>query len=509
MAERKSLEPWLKDEIIFRGYQVDGVRFMMRRPHALQCDEMGLGKSLQAIANFAGDVKMGWGETLIVVAPVTLKANWANEFRKFTTIPYIVLGEDVAPSGKRRKLTQSERDVQIVEFAAVLKGPRALIVNYEQVVMHLDILNAVGFHMAVFDEAHYLGNHESQRTVACLALKAKRKIPMTGTPVTKNVNNLWALLKMTHPGTPGYFTFMNRHAVYGGFHKKEIVGLKRKEELHEVLGGLMIRRLQKDVLDLKEPNIIQRYVELTSEQRKLYDEVEREMQMTVDPNEDPEEYDNHLFKNLRLRQVCGTTFDFTGEDHSNKLSMAVNDTLELIENGHRLVVFSQFRGMIDRYLARLNAADPSIPTWQLHGDIDPADRFDIVDKWGASEKPGVVVCAIQVTAFGLNMVAGRHGMFLDKTVIPAVNRQAIARLNRLGQDETQSVTIIEYITEATVEERVEEICSLKDDRAEELIEEAAKDWKSRLESEESDNQSKPPLRNDQMTIPEIAQALPN
>lgn len=505
MAERKSLEPWLRDEVNFRDYQVDGVRFMIRRQHALQCDEMGLGKSLQAITTFSTDVKMGWGDTLIVVAPVTLKANWANEFRKFTRIPYVILGEEIDANGKRRKLAQNERDMQIVFFAG-RQGPRALIVNYEQVVMHLDMLNAVGFHMAVFDEAHYLGNHESKRTIACLALKARRKLPMTGTPVTKNVNNLWALLRMTNPGTPGYFTFMNRHAVYGGFNKREIVGLKRKEEIHEVLGGLMIRRLVDDVLDLERPNIIRRYVELTDEQRKLYDEVEQEMQMTIDPNEDPEEYDNHLFKSLRLKQICGTTFEFTGEDHSNKLTAAVNDSLEFIGNGHRLVVFTQFREMIERFTKRLQAADPNIPTWELHGDVPADQRFDVVEKWGKSSQPGVLVCGIQVTAFGLNMVDGDVGMFLDKTYSPSTNRQAIARLVRMGQ--TRPVTIIEYITEGTVEERVEEICEIKDNIAEELVEEATRDWKVRLVAEVVGHRKPYRAPVGQMTISEIASALP-
>jgi SNF2 family DNA or RNA helicase len=508
MAERKSLEPWLKDEVIFRDYQVDGVRFMIQRQNPLQADEMGLGKSLQAIATFSTDVKMGWGETLIVVAPVTLKANWANEFRKFTNIPYTVLGEEMR-DGRRRKLDRNERDMQIVFFAGG-QGPRALIVNYEQVVAHLDMLNAVGFHMAVFDESHYLGNSESQRTMACLALQARRKIPMTGTPVTKNVHNLWALLRMTWPGTPPFATFMNRHAVYGGFKKREIVGIKRKEEIHEILGRIMIRRLQKDVLDLKEPNIIQRWVELTDVQRKLYDEVEKEMQLTIDPDEPPEEYDNHLFKNLRLRQLCGTTYEFNGEDNSNKLTAAIEDTLEIVGNGHRLVVFTQFRPMVGRYVARLQQAAPNIPVWELHGDIPATERFDIVERWEKSTTPGVIVCMMQVTAFGLNMTAGSHGIFLDKHVTPAVNRQAIARLNRIGQDVTKAVTIIEYITVDTVEVRVEEICAIKDETADELVEEAVREGKSNFDADvKGAYEIKPPVPRGQLTIPDIAHSLPH
>lgn len=469
--DRKSLEPWLLDSVEFRPYQVEGVRFLIQRRNPILADDMGLGKSLQAMTAFATDVKMGWGDTALIIAPATLKDNWANEFKKFTRIPYTVLGQRVNRNGKTVSTGRDERIQQIVGFA-LSSGPRALIINYEQVAAHLEELNACGFHMAIFDEVHYLGNYDSQRTIACLQIKARRKIQLSGTPVTSQVNNLWAIMWMAARGrTPNYNTFMNRYAAYGGFGGKQIVGVKNKDEIHEILGDTMLRRVKEDVLDLPPVDIIPIYVRLTPEQQKLYDEVVNEMQLTTtfDP-ENPMEVDNHLTKTLRLKQICGSTHPFTGEDHSNKLHDAVARAAELTASGHKVVVWTQFRDILDLFVQRLaHVRKGSIPVWQLHGDVAIPDRFATVEAWGKSHTAGVLASMIQVGATGLNMVASRHAIFLDETYIPATNKQAIDRQHRIGQQSIQPVTVWKYITVDTVEERIQEICTHKDGVFDELI----------------------------------------
>lgn len=473
-AQRKSLEPWLRDDIAFYDYQVEGVRFGLRQKDFILGDDMGLGKSLQALAVFCADVARGWGQTLLVVAPATLRANWAQELRKFTSLPFTLLGETVGTFGQLKKLTKSERKAQIVEFW-LGSGPRVLITNYEQIPAHWRELNKIQFHMTVFDEAHALGNEESQRTQACIRLKSRRKVPCTGTLVTLNVKNLWALLRMVEPTTPNYATFMNRHAVYGGFRNKSIIGTKNKEWIHEVLQRKMIRRLKSDVLkDLPAVHKIPIFVTLSDEQEKLYREVVNEFQLTTahDPS-NPMMIDNHLLKMLRLREICSTTLKFTGEDHSNKLADATERTIALIESGERVVVFTQFRHVNDAFVSRLRKERPNLKIWQVNGHVPKEKRIPTVNEWAASE-PGVIVCGLQVGAVGLNMTAARYSIFLDKLVVPALNRQAVDRLHRIGASKTQPVTIFEYITVGTVEERIEEICKIKVQTNQELVEDAIK-----------------------------------
>lgn len=470
-AQRKSLEPWLRDDIEFYDHQVKGVRFGLRQKDFILADDMGLGKSLQALTIFSADVLKGWGETMLVVAPATLRANWAQELEKFTRIPFTLLGETIGTFGQLKKMSKAERDVQIVEFA-LGAGPRVMVANYEQIAPHWRVLNKVKFHMIVFDEAHALGNEESQRTQACIRLKAKRKIPCTGTPVTLNVKNLWALLRMVEPTCPNYATFMNRHAVYGGFRNKSIIGTKNKDWIHEVLQRKMIRRLKSEVLDLPEVHKIPIIVTLSEEQEKLYKEVVNEFQLTTSEDPDnPMVIKNHLLKMLRLREICSTTLKFTGEDHSNKLADAAERTISLIEKGERVVVFTQFRHVNDAFVARLRAAQPNIGIWQVNGQVPKEKRIPTVNEWAAA-KPGVIVCGLQVGAVGLNMTAARYSIFLDKLVIPALNQQAVDRLHRIGQSKTQPVTVFEYITRGTVEERIEEICKVKVQTNQELVEDA-------------------------------------
>lgn len=465
-ATRKSLEPWILDAVQYYPHQIDGIRELANRTSFLLADDMGLGKSLQAMTVFAIDVVRGWSQTAIVVCPVTLKGNWEDELQKFTRFPFVKL-----------EGSPKQRDKQLMEFMEIT-GPKVLIVNYEQVVAHLDTLNAIRFNVAIFDEAHYLKNHKAKRTQACLSLFSERSFMLTGTPMLNHVNELWAILhRIDRKAYPRYWSFVNRYAVFGGYKDKQIVGVKNEKELTENLQNVMLRRLKKDVLDLPEVQIIERRVDLSPEQRKIYDEVLNEMRLPLPGEAEPEDIENALTKFLRLKQICGTTLPFTGADVSSKLDLACEDDLELLENGEKIVVFTQFRDVQACYLKRMSGSD--YPIFALHGDIKTEDRQPIVRQWTATEGPAVIVCMLQVASVGLNLVAAKHGSFLDKLFVPGLNKQAIDRLHRIGQSSTQPVQIREYICRGTIENRVNQILRTKSKLFGEIVE-ADPDWKKKL-----------------------------
>lgn len=463
---RKSLEPWIKDEIQFYPHQIEGVRELAKRRSFLLADDMGLGKSLQAITVFAIDVVRGWANTAIVVAPVTLKGNWEDEFEKFSGFPTVVLNG-----------TPKVRNEQLAQFASI-EGPKVLIVNYEQVIAHYDTLEKFNFDVAIFDEAHYLKNPQAKRTKACLSLYSRRSFMLTGTPMLNHVDELWALLhRIDPPAFPKYWSFRNRYCVFGGFKNKQIVGVKNEKELTERLQHYQLRRLKTEVLDLPEVQIIERRVDLAPEQRKLYDEVMNELRLPRPDEAEPEDIENALTKFLRLKQICGTTKPFTGEDVSSKLDLATSDDLELLENGNRVVVFTQFRDVQACYIERMQKY--GYPIFQLNGDVPNADRSNIVKEWAATKAPGVLVCMLQVAGVGLNMVAARHASFLDELFVPGLNRQAIDRLHRIGQDKTQPVQVRKYITRNTIENRIQQILRTKTRLFGEIVE-TDPDWKRKL-----------------------------
>lgn len=459
---RKSMEPWLRDEVQFYEHQITGIRQMMTMRNFLLADDMGLGKSLQAITVATGDIIRSWAEKIIVIAPITLKSNWSDEFDKFTGIPHMILGQTIDPKNpeRLRPLSPAKRETQLAEFMA-MKGPRALITNYEQIDKHLKTLNSMKFDIAIFDEAHYLKNNRAKRTVACHKLRTNRYFMLTGTPMLNQVNELWGILHLIDPvGYPKYWTFRNRYCVFGGWQDKQIVGVKNEKELTERLNHVMIRRLKKDVLDLPDVQTIIKKLDLSEAQKKLYDKTERDLEIQIVGLDSPSEIENALTKLLRLKQICGTTLPFTGVDDSAKLDQAIEDTLEITKSG-KLVVFTQFRDVQEAFCDRLDKAVPSMPIWELNGDVPQYLRGKVVQEWTESPVNGVIVCMLQIAGLGLNMTAARHGMFLDKLWVPGLNQQAIDRLHRIGQSETQPVQILEYHMKGTVETRVEYILKTK------------------------------------------------
>lgn len=462
---RKSLAPWIHDDISFYNHQIEGVRWMLRRDSCINADDMGLGKSIQALTNYAGDVVRGWSSKAIVVCPVSLKGNWSDEITKFTNFPYVVVGG-----------TPTQREKQLLEFATML-GPRILIINYELVGKHLKFLNGLGFDMAIFDEAHYIKNHKSNRTKFAHRLKARRNVLLTGTPMLNHVDELWSLLHKIDPlAWPRYYAFVNRYCVFGGYLDKQIIGVQNEKELTDRLHSVMLRRLKKDVLDLPDVQIIERRVDLTPEQEKLYNQVVEEMRLTVVSEDDPQDIENALTKFLRLKQICGSTFSFSGVDISSKLDLAIEDELEILGNGHKTVVFTQFRDVQACYVSRM-ASKYSV--YQLHGDVKQEYRQEVVNAWANDPNPAVLCCMIQVAGIGLNMTAARHGAFLDKLFVPGLNQQAIDRLHRIGADETQPVQIREYICRNTIENRVNQILRVKSKLFGEIVENDH-DWKKKL-----------------------------
>jgi len=458
LAARKSMA-YIKDETEYFAHQVEGIRKMAGMRSFILADEMGLGKSIQALTVFAIDVVLGWSKTCIIVCPASLKENWADEIIKFMNdIPYVIM-----------QGTPGVRTAQLMDYLRI-DGPKVLICNYEQIKTHLPELNTIGFDVAIYDEAHYIKSPKSQRTKAIHNLAARRNFLLTGTPLLNHVNEIWSLLHRIDPNRfPKYWQFVNRFCVYGGFEGRQIIGVKNEKELKEILGEYMIRRLKKDVLDLPEVQIIERRVTLTETQRKLYTKIEDELEIGM-ADGSTSDFNWPIVRATRLRQAVGTTFPFTGEDHSGKLDLASEDDMELLSNGEKTVTFTQMLPVQECYIRRLQKLDSSIPIWILNGEVPIPQRISTVNAWRDHKGPAALVCMLQVAGVGLNMTAARHGAFLDKLFVPGLNNQAIDRMHRIGASATQPVQIRDYLARNTVDTRLQSILNLKTKLSDDIIE---------------------------------------
>lgn len=465
LDQRGSLEPYLKDDVEFYPHQIDGIRQLAYWPSFICADDMGLGKTLEALTVFCIDVFQGFANTGLVVCPPSLIGNWVDEIEKFTRLKYMVV--DGPP------LKRSEQMIRFVDMSA----PKLMITNYEKVIKHGRIFNAMRFDAGIFDEAHYLRGPETARTQAVHGLANGRSMLLTGTPMLNHVDDLWGLLHKVDPNRfPRFHKFVNRYAVFGGYKDKTVVGTKNEAELKKILSQYMLRRTKGEVLKLDKPTIFPRRVTLHPEQRKIYDRMVQEMKVTRPEDIDDEDLKNHLAKFTRLKQVCSTTKSFNGQDISAKLDLVIEDDLELLANGEKIIVFTQFREVQECYIERIKRRT-SYPVYELNGDVSKEKRPWIVKDWSAHNGPAIIVCMIQVAGVGLNMVAASEVSFIDKLFVPGLNRQAVDRSHRIGQ--TRPVRVREYQCRNTIEYRVEEINQQKDRLFGQLIEDQP-EWKKRL-----------------------------
>lgn len=443
----------LRDGIEFREHQIEGIRWMASNSSFLLADEMGLGKSLQSLAVVAVDFEKGWAKRVLVIVPAGLKYNWADEIERWTLFSYTVL-----------EGTPAKRDKMLAEF-----NDDVLIINYEQVAKHLDQLNALGFDIVILDEAHAIKGHRSQRTKAVHKLKAERFFLLTGSPVLNRADELWSLLHRIDPAKyPNYWRWVNAHCLFGGFKGKQVTGVKRPKELRDKVSAVMLRRLKSECLDLPEKQYIKIHVDMNPGQRRLYNQAFDEMQITLPDDPDPMQLESALTRFLRLKQICSTPANLGLEDDSAKLDVAVDKIVELVDNGHKVVVFTQFRGTLAALEARLDHA--KVPTWQLHGDVPKRRRQELAKEWTDSSEPGVLAAMLQVAGVGLTFTAARHCIFLDKLYTPKLNEQAEDRLHRIGASTTQPVQIIDLICRKSIEYRVEQILEQKRELFDSLVE---------------------------------------
>jgi SNF2 family DNA or RNA helicase len=468
-AERKPLVK-IKDSTEYMQHQADGVRRMAGMTSFLLADEMGLGKSLQSLTVAAVDYELGAAARTIIVAPATLKWNWAGdddaEVDKFTNFSYDIL--DGNPK---------QRAKQIDGYQKVM--PDIVVVGYEQVVAHLADLNALRFDIGIWDEAHYIKNPRSKRSQASLDLWVKRAFLLTGSPMLNHADDLWALLHKIDPVEwPNYWAFVSRYCVFGGYKDKQVVGIKNKAELTERLERVMIRRYKKDVLDLPDKQYVRKTVELHPDQKELIDKLVEEWKLDLPDDPNPGEIENALTRTLRQRQICGTPACIPGHaDKSFKLDAVVNDTQQIIDSGEKVVIFTQFRGVLAALSSRLEKK--GIPFEVLHGDVHSRERVPTVNRWGADPRPNVLIAMLQVSGVGLNMTKARHALFPDRLWAPKLNEQAEDREHRIGAGKSQPIQILIYTCRGTIENRVEQILQRKSKFFRELVDSSA-GWKAEL-----------------------------
>lgn len=433
----------LKAEL--RDYQREGLSWMqfLRRMQlgGILADDMGLGKTVQALAHILKEKEGGrLQQPALIIAPTSLMHNWRREAEKFTPDLSVLV---VHGAERARHFDQ------LAEYDVVLT-------TYPLLVRDFEVLEVQPWYLLILDEAQYIKNPRSKMAQQVRRLQVAHKLCMTGTPMENHLGELWAQFDFLMPGylyDQRGFTRLFRKPI-------ELEGdSARQDALNLRIRPFLLRRSKEDVaLELPAKTEIIRSIEIEGRQRELYESVRLAMQKKVrDAMAVMGAGQSQIVvldALMKMRQVCCDPRLLTGlGDHvpdSAKLEMLRDMLVEMIDEGRRILLFSQFTSMLKLIEQELNALqiDYAKLTGQSKDRVTPVERFQL------GEVP-VFLISLKAGGVGLNLTAADTVIHYDPWWNPAAEMQATDRAHRIGQD--KAVFVYKLITEGTVEERILEM----------------------------------------------------
>ncbi|MDN5659125.1 DEAD/DEAH box helicase, partial [Brevibacterium sandarakinum] len=394
-----------------------------------------LGKTLQTLALIAHAKPE---LPFLVVAPTSVVDNWAKESAKFT------------PDLDVRVVSESTKKRQ-KPLAEVVAGADLIVMSYAMLRLDEDPIARLDWAGFILDEAQFVKNSSSQVHLAAKSVNAPFRLALTGTPMENSLRDVWSLFSITAPGLfPSAHRFEKEYVrpIEGG----EDPG--RMGRLQKRIRPFMLRRT-KDLVaaDLPEKQEQVINVELNAAHRKLYDRVLQKERKKILGFIDSE-YDKQRFIVFRsltlLRMLALDPRIVDGEHegvHSSKLAALMERLEDVVAEGHRSIVFSQFTSFLDKVAEDLDRR--GVPYVVLDGST--RNRGQVVDEFRSGAAP-VFLISLKAGGFGLNLTEADYVFLMDPWWNPATENQAIDRAHRIGQ--TKNVMVYRYVAEGTIEEKV-------------------------------------------------------
>ena len=447
-----------------RDYQARGIawlRFLAELgTGGILADDMGLGKTVQVLAHVLDERARGALQgPVLVVAPTSLVGNWCAEAARFAPQLAVL----ALQGGKAQRRRQIDEKLAMADL---------VITTYPLLIRDLDRLCEATFGLLVLDEAQAIKNAASQTAQAVRGVNAGRALAMTGTPLENHLGELWAQLDAVAPGALGSQQWFGRH-FRTPIEKDSDVALRGR--LARRIAPLMLRRTKQQVLtELPEKTESRREITLAGSQRELYESLRlaqhQRVQQAIAERGLAGSGIVMLDALLKLRQVCCdprlVKLDSASKvKRSAKLEQLREILPSLVEEGRRILIFSQFTemlGLIGQALER-----DGVPYTTLTGDTPGKTRTQRVALFQQGEIP-VFLISLKAGGTGLNLTAADTVIHYDPWWNPAVEAQATGRAHRLGQQ--NPVFVYKLVCAGTVEERILDLQSRKADLAASILE---------------------------------------
>ena len=424
-----------------RDYQKKGIQWLQMLDHygfgGILADDMGLGKTLQAIAFLSSQLQEN--SRVLILAPSGLIYNWADEFKKFAPNLDVAIVHGLKPY--RETILAEKHQVYVTSYATFRQDS--------------EIYRNLSFDFLFLDEAQVMKNAQTKIAKILRKFVVPSVFALSGTPIENNLGELWSIFQIVLPGLlPAKKDFMKLPA----------------ERVAQFIKPFVMRRKKEDVLT-ELPDLIEVVYknELEDQQKAIYLAQLQQMQERLGQVTDAEFQRNRveiLTGLMRLRQICDTPAlfmeDYKGD--SGKLDSLRDLLSQIAEGNHRVLIFSQFRGMLDRIEKELPQL--GLTSFKITGSTPSQERQEMTKAFNQGERD-VFLISLKAGGVGLNLTGADTVILVDLWWNPAVESQAIGRAHRMGQD--QAVEVYRLVTRGTIEEKIQELQEEKKNLVSEVL----------------------------------------
>ncbi|MDQ1412235.1 MAG: hypothetical protein QOE07_823 [Acidimicrobiaceae bacterium] len=425
-----------------RPYQEVGFNWLAflyeQRLGGVLADDMGLGKTVQALALMCHTREEGLTDLpFLVIAPTSVVGNWATECRRFAPdLAVVTVTETERRSGLSLDVLTKQCDVVVTSYALFR--------------LEYDAYEAIQWAGLFVDEAQFAKNRASKTYQQIKMLPVPFKVAMTGTPMENNLMELWSLLSIA---APGLFASPDRFEEHYRGPIEKHADPDRLDQLRRRVRPLMLRRTKGQVasdLPDRQEQIIE--LDLSPRHKKLYQTyLARERQKILGLLGDMTKNRFEIFRSLTLLRQASLDLSLVDPKHATVPSSKLDTLMEMLDDivadGHRVLVFSQFTRFLGQ--ARRRIEEAGIECCYLDGRT--RKRAEVISAFRAGSSP-VFLISLKAGGFGLNLTEADYCILLDPWWNPATEAQAVDRIHRIGQ--TRKVMVYRLVAKDTIEEKV-------------------------------------------------------
>ena len=412
-----------------RDYQEKGVRWLQMLYRygfgGILADDMGLGKTLQTIAFLTSQVTED--SRVLILAPSGLIYNWADEFRKFA--PQLDVAVVHGLKANREAILSENHQIYVTSYATFRQDS--------------ELYQEMAFDFLFLDEAQVMKNAQTKIAQSLRQFVVPAVFALSGTPIENHLGELWSIFQIVLPGLlPSKKEFMKLPADRVAQFIKPFVMRRKKEEVLTELPDLIEVVYKNELEDQQKAIYLAQLQQMRERLARVTDQEFQRSRVEI------------LSGLMRLRQICDTPALFMDDYQgaSGKLDSLRDLLLQVADGGHRVLIFSQFKGMLEKIEQEL--PDLGLTSFKITGSTPAQDRQEMTKAFNQGERDAFLI-SLKAGGVGLNLTGADTVILVDLWWNPAVEAQAIGRAHRMGQE--QKVEVYRLITKGTIEEKIQEL----------------------------------------------------